>query len=537
VKQPVLDTTSRYDTHLWLHVHFPCFPLDVVARALAPDAASKGPVRTRPPVIVIEGDGARAQVVALEPQAIALGLRCGMRLKSAWALAAGLTVCQRDLGAEARMLEEVATWLMQFSSIVVIEAPYGIGVEIGGSVRLFGGLPVLIGKLSAGIAELGFAACIGIAPTPAGARLLAKNGSDTPALTLSALEHALSVLPLDVLASEVPAAALSSLRKLGLSTLGECVELPRVALNRRIERVVKFLDCALGHAPDPQRPFVPPTYYHSALALPVAVNDVEALLFGLKRLLLSLVGYLRMRSVGVLTLVLTLSYDPPASSQEVIVSLLAPSREVEHLMMLVRESLERTPLQGEVSAIAVAVPEVVEMGASSQDLFDLNQGAAPGQGFAALVERLCARLGADALHGLALQADHRPERAWSKAPVSNGGANGVSGGVTHELSLDDSKKMVSKLPQPSSASVVTTLPERPAWLLPNPKRLEVVSGLPVSGGTLEFITGPERIESGWWDGADISRDYYRSCNPRGEALWVFEDRRDPGSWYLHGVFA
>ena len=25
---------------------------------------------------------------------------------------------------------------------------------------------------------------------------------------------------------------------------------------------------------------------------------------------------------------------------------------------------------------------------------------------------------------------------------------------------------------------------------------------------LELLAGPERIESGWWDGADVQRDYY-----------------------------
>ena len=56
-------------------------------------------------------------------------------------------------------------------------------------------------------------------------------------------------------------------------------------------------------------------------------------------------------------------------------------------------------------------------------------------------------------------------------------------------------------------------------------------------GVLVLEAGPERIESGWWDGADVSRDYYLAHNPQGEKLWIYEDRREPGTWYLHGVFA
>ena len=51
--------------------------------------------------------------------------------------------------------------------------------------------------------------------------------------------------------------------------------------------------------------------------------------------------------------------------------------------------------------------------------------------------------------------------------------------------------------------------------------------------------GPERIESGWWDGADIRRDYFTAESPRGEMLWIYRDRRygDDGEWFLQGMFA
>ena len=48
--------------------------------------------------------------------------------------------------------------------------------------------------------------------------------------------------------------------------------------------------------------------------------------------------------------------------------------------------------------------------------------------------------------------------------------------------------------------------------------------------------GPERIESGWWDGKDVARDYYIVRQAGGARLWVFQERRSK-CWYLHGVFA
>ncbi len=49
------------------------------------------------------------------------------------------------------------------------------------------------------------------------------------------------------------------------------------------------------------------------------------------------------------------------------------------------------------------------------------------------------------------------------------------------------------------------------------------------------ITGPERIETGWWRGPDAKRDYYRLDLANGAALWAFIDR-DTGGWFLHGLF-
>ena len=52
--------------------------------------------------------------------------------------------------------------------------------------------------------------------------------------------------------------------------------------------------------------------------------------------------------------------------------------------------------------------------------------------------------------------------------------------------------------------------------------------------------GPERIESGWWDGADVRRDYFVADTPDGATAWIYRDHRygvDDGEWFLHGLFA
>jgi protein ImuB len=120
-----------------------------------------------------------------------------------------------------------------------------------------------------------------------------------------------------------------------------------------------------------------------------------------------------------------------------------------------------------------------------------------------LLEQLQARLGAGAVRGLKIVEDHRPEQAW---------------GYT-----DPGSRMH------------TSHNRRPLWLLPIPRPLASRGGNPWWRGYLSIIVGPERIENGWWDGRDISRDYYIAMDTDGSRLWIFRELcRD--RWYLHGLF-
>jgi protein ImuB len=77
---------------------------------------------------------------------------------------------------------------------------------------------------------------------------------------------------------------------------------------------------------------------------------------------------------------------------------------------------------------------------------------------------------------------------------------------------------------------------RPLWILPQPQPLTERDGLPCHRGVLRLMSEPERIETGWWDGAGIARDYYTAIDAHGVRLWVFRERAAPHGWFLHGVF-
>jgi protein ImuB len=92
--------------------------------------------------------------------------------------------------------------------------------------------------------------------------------------------------------------------------------------------------------------------------------------------------------------------------------------------------------------------------------------------------------------------------------------------------------------EPGARQRVETLcGNRPLWLLEPPQALPERNALPQWDGPVTLLSGPERIESGWWDGQDCSRDYFLASGPQQELLWLFHERRDPRGWYLHGLFA
>ena len=85
-------------------------------------------------------------------------------------------------------------------------------------------------------------------------------------------------------------------------------------------------------------------------------------------------------------------------------------------------------------------------------------------------------------------------------------------------------------------AVVVNPATRPLWLLHKPRYLDYTADRVPDAGSLNIINGPERIESGWWDGNEHCRDYYTAICPQGRRLWIFQDLKHGGDWYLHGLF-
>lgn len=477
---------------LWLALHFPCLALEVFA----------GVVDDPAPIAVCEPQRGQDRLLCCNSTALGQGLRAGMGAAEARARVPALQLLVRAPSREHEALERAAMGAGVFSDHVGLFPPCELVLEVGGSLRLFGGVDALEREIGQALAGPGRTAVIGIAPTPAAARLLARRGGGRLAADAD-LAAALADWPCEALGGDGDTR--SRLRGWGLRTLGEVMALPRAGLVRRLGRdCVDRLDRLLGRRPEPIEHFRPPDHFTATLSLPCETRELDLPLLALERLVHELALFLRARDAVVQRLEIRL-HGRGGEPSALEVGLAVPGREGAHLLALVRERLERATPPEPVAAVSLAAPRLLTHTPAAADLWQDEDRREPPE---RLLERLRARLGNQAVCGLSLVADHRPERAW-----------------------------YWQVPGRAPDHEPLRPPLRPLWLLPRPAALTLdAQRRPRFEGALELLDGPERIETGWWDGEDVERDYFIARNPLGMTLWIYRERRVPCIWYLHGLF-
>lgn len=407
---------------------------------------------------------------------------------------------------EAGALRRLGWWAQQWSSEVsCAQTPEhcaegsALWLEIGASLKFFGGIAPLREQISAALQELAQSARPGIAPTPAAALLRARASCAVPCMDSSALQSSWRDFRLHWLA--LPAETLAALQASGLTRIDEVLALPMAALARRFgPEATLYLQRLQGLQPEPLPRLALPQRYRSRFEFAADVQHSTALLFPLQRLLGEFQGYLRARDRAVQNFRVLLEHaHHPATMLDV--GLAQPGRAAAQLLGLVRERLERVVLPEAVRALVIEARRFCAPAVLQGDLFERN--AEQLQQYHQCCDQLRARLGPAALQRTQLQADHRPEQAFRYEGALPAGAGGAPG-----------KNAAAALP-------------RPCWLLPEPQPLAAAPRL---------LAGPERIEAGWWEGRDCVRDYYIALGVEAEQLWVFRDLHS-GEWYLHGLWS
>ncbi len=510
---------------LWIAIHLPLLSLESWAATL--------PFTLQAPLALMDAK----RVLHVNAPAQALGVRPGLKRATALVLAPELLLGQADAARDAQALLCVAHAALVFTPMVHLAShpAHTVLLEVQASLRCFGGEAVLLQALQAALARLPHRLHIAVAPTPQAAAMLARWLAFVPQQaatlrcnTLAELQHQLHDAPLSLLAST--AGHEDTLHSMGLHTWGALCRLPRAGLARRFgEALLDEIDRTLGARTDPRLPLVLPETFHAQLELWTRADTTDQLLPAATVLLEQLLAWARARQGRVASFSLQLQHEKRRTHREedkapthtdLRIALTQASAELAHLQALLREHLARLQLPAPTLEIHLECADWVQNAPPNESLFPTPQSES--EGLVQLIERLQARLGSEHVRRLVALADHRPECASYSFPA---------------------QASISHLHAQRSQQVQQTAPAaaRPVWLLNPPQALKERSHRPsLDGQTLQLLCGPERIESGWWDGLLCERDYFIARQPSGALVWVYRLRhargRDEAGWFLQGWF-
>jgi protein ImuB len=532
---------------------------------------------------IVAGRGGRAVIPA------------GMSLAEAMAVLAvahGSRACHvaevqsDDPAADREALERLARWCRRFSPTVGVEqtidlAPECLHLDVTGTAGFFGGEESLVRTVVWTLAARGLHVRAAIADTPgaawaaahhtaataracgvpaavvvhraaAGVRMASRRPRRWAVVPRGEAATMLAELPITALRIDEPTAA--AVAEVGIGTLGGALALPPRSLASRFppllrRRLAEFRGTLAepiappGGEPLPQE--------SQAFDVPVRTADlgehelvalIEVLL---GRCLVPLVA----RGEGVLALQVRLEHGARSAMAPTVidVGLFRPTAARAHLVELVRLRLGRMRLPVEIDGVAV---EVIAAGAVSCRQRLLFGGGVDGlessdadMEVAMLLDRLAGRLGRGAVCEPQLVGDAQPEHAWIAAPPAAPRPQGSGRASRGRVSRPDAHG--------HAASRAWPVGRRPVWMPPRPVPLDgpegevmaiVPDGPPARfrlGDALHRVVqahGPERIETAWWRGPTVRRDYYVVETDSGERFWLFRRLRD-GGWFLHGMFA
>lgn len=515
-----------------------------------------------PPFALIARNHRGAVLHALNAAARAAGLSRGQTQADARAILPTLECRPADLAADRRALEGLAVWVERWSPSVTVDAGpeglEGLFLDVTGAAHLFGGEAALLDQIEGRLDRAGVRARAAMAETPGAAWALARSGRGVRIASPGRLREALADLPVEALRIEEGSLRLA--RRFGLNRIGDLYPMPRAGLARRFGQgrkdkggagssagldLVRRLDQALGQAAEALDPTRPPARYRAFEVHAEPLIDIAGVEGRLPGLAADLTLALEVDGQGARALTLT-AFRTDGETTSLSIRSGLPGRDARIWLRLFREKgVERLDLGFGLDALMLTADRVEPMQAQ-QAAMEGEAEVRHAEGFAALIDRLSARLGEEAVRIAEPQGSWIPERAERWRP-----ALGARPLRALDVSLGD----------PADVRL------RPILMLDPPEPVEAIAELPDGAPALftwrrlarkvRRAEGPERLSPEWWRPAcegqgplgrqPRTRDYYRVEDDQGLRYWLFREglygreyggrvqERSP-SWWMHGMF-
>jgi protein ImuB len=470
---------------LWLYLHFPQLQLDSLFAE-----------QNALPLCIIE----QHSVVQCNAAAAKQGITPGMGLGSAAALCNQLQVHPYQAEREGEKLQEVAHWLYILTSDIALFPPQGLALKVSNMLTLYDGLDGYWQSLQPHLDTLQLRYQYACAHSPLAARLLARAGLNQISDNRAYLQQQLQRYP--IAAAELSNKISEKLQRVGIRSLNELLTLPLADIARRFDiELVNYIGRLTGRFKHPLEFYYPPEQFRRHLDLLYELENIAWLEKPLNNLFAQLEAFLRLRDQLACELQLTL-HQRDGGSQQITFSSAQGDYLAARWHRLSQLTLESVKLSAPVTSLTLQVSNSRAQQPEDQDLFDGPQGNHSALG---LISLLQAKLGKQAVQGLMLTDDPRPEKATLLCEPVMG-------------------KTGTALSPTTALSPATAL--RPSLLLPQPLPLDE---------QVSLVHGPERLATGWWDSGGIIRDYFIARSHSGRWLWLFRNREK--QWFVHGIFS
>jgi protein ImuB len=454
---------------------------------------------------------------AVSPATAKKGICMGMVLADCKAIYPELMMVDTEPGRAEKLLQALAEWCIRFTPFVGVDLPDGVILDISGCAHLWGGEAAYLAHIQAKLSGYGFTTKLAIADTISVAWAMARFGA---ASIIECGQQREAVRTLPPVALRLEDAVLARLKKLGMRTIGSFMDIPPSALRRRFgTELPKRLAQALGTQLEWITPVQPVEPYQQRLTSMEPIASAAGISIALQQLLETLCIRLEAEGLGLRNATLK-CYCIDGVVQQIEIGTVHPSRNVPHLFKLFEHKIAtlEPDLGFEVFALEASKVEPV----TDEQAAIWHAASQNDRKVAELLDRVAAKIGADAVSRYLPAEHHWPERAIKKAVP-----------LWEKQTTDwrmDLPRPVHLLSVPEIISVTAVLPDYPPMLF----RHKGVRH------TVVKADGPERIEQEWWLSDGLYRDYYIIEDENGARYWLFRSGPydgDQPQWFLHGYFA
>lgn len=399
--------------------------------------------------------------------------------------------------SDRHSLEELARAALNISDYVSLVEPDDVLAEVRSSLRYFGSTRALSQQLNQQLNSHAY--CVALSPSPAASLLMASLGRRSCVGDPQQLRAALGDIPLACL--PLAEKQILALQRCGLIVLRDVWRIPVREIRLRFGRqLADYLQSLLAMRPCTPARWQPPPHFEQSIDSEYGLHSHQQILSAVQPLMQTFISFLKQHHLLCDHLELSLRGE---MVEPVILSIQTrhASRDSTLFMLLVQQTLERQRVSASVNTITLR----------SRSLRPYHTASTQHS----LADLLSARLGAEQVLQLDIREEHAPEYVTKFKP--------------HPSQYSKSED--------SADTRKSTSGQQPLWLVQPPQALQERGNKVFYLTPLEILQGPERIETRWWAGQSIRRDYYVARNHHGSNLWIFRDLNRQSGWYLQGIFA